>query len=131
MKHHHGLATIGVYVLALLLLSGCAGGLLGTSGDSTTAPEVIVTTYESVALSLNTVKMFIKGQEVSGKLTGVALDSQIAQWEQARQLFLQAGDALKASISATTPAAQNERMAAYNALLQKAAYEIGKMQGGK
>jgi len=122
---------IGIYLLALFLMvsvAGCAGGLFGTSGTSTTAPEVIVTTYESVALSLNTVKMFMKGQEVAGKLTGVALDAKIAQWEAARQLFLQAGDALKASISATTPTSQAERMQAYNALLQKAAFEIGKME---
>jgi hypothetical protein len=125
---------LAVLFMALFLAvapMGCAGGLFGSSGTSTTAPEVIVTTYESVALSLNTVKMYIKGQEVAGKLKGAELDAKVAQWEQARQLFLQAGDALKASIAATTPASQNERMQAYNSLLQKAAFEIGKMQGGR
>ena len=58
----------------------------------------------------------------------------ILQWEQARQLFLQAGEALKASIAAQDPTTQQQKMEAYNALLQKSAFELGKLnylKGGK
>jgi hypothetical protein len=115
-----GLVTIYLILTLLIFLSACATTPM-------TAQETVVVSYEGVALGLNATKAFIKGREVSGQLKGAELDKVILQWEQARQLFLQAGDALKASIAAQDPATQQQKMEAYNALLQKAAFELGKL----
>jgi hypothetical protein len=114
------LVAIYLVLTMLIFLSACATAPM-------TAPETGVVSYEGVALGLNATKAFIKGREVSGQLKGAELDKVILQWEQARQLFLQAGDALKASIAAQDPTTQHQKMEAYNALLQKSAFELGKL----
>jgi hypothetical protein len=115
-----GLVALYLGLALLIFLSACATTPM-------TGQETVVVSYEGVALGLNATKAFIKGREVSGQLKGAELDKVILQWEQARQLFLQAGDALKASIAAQDPATQQQKMEAYNALLQKAAFELGKL----
>jgi hypothetical protein len=120
------LAFIGVLAL-FVFISSCATAPMN-------AREQTVVSYEGVALGLNAAKAFIKGREVSGQLKGEELDRTILQWEQARQLFLQAGEALKASIAAQDSTTQSRKMEAYNSLLQKAAFELGKLdylKGGR
>jgi hypothetical protein len=117
-----GLVALYVVLTFLIFLSSCAG-----IGKPMAASETAVVTYEGVALGLNAMKAFIKGREISGQLKGEDLDKVIGQWEQARQLFLQAGETLKASIAAQEPATQQQKIEAYNALLQKAAFELGKL----
>ena len=119
-----------VFILSLFILSGCAG-IFGQSGTSTTGPEIVATTYEGIALGLNGMKAYIKGQEISKQLTGLALDEKIAQWETARKLFIAAGDALKESLTAPTPEMQNQKIKTYNDLIQKAALELGKLEKWK
>ena len=129
-KNHYfsgGIAVLIAVLALFILVSSCA------TTPMTTREQVVVS-YEAVALGLNATKAFIKGREVSGQLKGAELDKAILQWEQARQLFLQGGEALKASIAAQDPTSQQQKMEAYNALLQKAALELGKLdylKGGK
>ena len=119
-RQRHGVI---VYVFLLACLIGCAG----TSPQISTQ-ETQVWTYETVAIALNGVKGFIKGQELSGALKGAELDAKIAQWELARQIFLKAGDALKESILAQTPAEQGTKMKSYNDMVQQAGQQIGQLQ---
>ena len=117
-----GMVALYVVLIFLIFLSSCAG-----MRNPRSASETAVVTYESVALGLNTAKAFIKGKEVSGQLKGEELDKVVAQWETARVLFIQAGDALKLSLAAKDPVAERQKMDAYNVLLQKAAFELGKL----
>jgi hypothetical protein len=112
--------------LLALSLSGCA-----TTGSTLPAAQTATVTYEMVGLGLNTVKAFIKGQEVSGQLTGAALDERVNQFNTAQKFYVGAGDAIIASITAKDPATQAQKMQAYNDLLQKAALELGKLQAWK
>ena len=116
------LAYLAVILLIIIFVSACA-----TGGKTFSSSEMAVVTYEGVALSLNTVKAYIKGREVSGQLKGEELDGVIAQWETARKLFIEAGEALKMFIAAKDVFAQQEKLEVYNALLQKAAFELGKL----
>ena len=127
------LAALFVIIAISLVLFSC-GTMTGTRGTSTSSLEVTVATYEDVALGLNAVKGYIKGQEITGQLQGADLDKAVAQWEMARQLFIQSGESLKASVAARDLLTQQQRLEAYNALLQKAALELGKLnylKGGK
>ena len=117
-----GLVALYLVLTFLIFLSSCAG-----TGKPMSSSETAVLTYEGVALGLNTAKAFIKGREISGKLKGEELDKVIAQWEAARKLFLDAGEALKLSIGVADPVTQAQKMTAYNSLLQKAAFELGKL----
>lgn len=92
--------------------------------------ETSVLTYEMVALSLNTAKGYIKGQELSGALKGAELDAAIAKWEMGRKLFLQAGDTLAQSINSTTEAERKSKMQLYNQMLQQAGQIAGQFKGG-
>ena len=129
------LAALFVIIAIFMFLASC-GTMTGTQGTPASSQEVVVATYEDVALGLNAVKGFIKGREVSKQLEGADLDEAIAQWEQARKLHFEAGEALKASIAARDMPTQQQKMEAYNALLQKASFELGKLNylktgGGK
>jgi len=133
-----GLVALFIVTALFVFVSSCGwvGVKQGSTGtELTPVQEGIAVTYEGVALGLNMVKGYIKGQEVSGKLQGQALDDVIAKWENARQLFLKAGDEIKESIAAKDPPTQEQKMALYNSLLQKAAFELGKLDylktGGK
>lgn len=117
-----GLVALYIVLTFLFFLSSCAG-----MGKPMSASETAVVTYEGVALGLNTAKAFIKGREVSSQLKGEELDKVIAQWEAARVLFVQAGDALKLSLAAKDPVTERQKMDTYNILLQKAAFELGKL----
>jgi len=125
-----GLVILFIASAFLIFLSSC--GWVGirqadSGAELTSTQEGMAATYEGVALSLNMAKGYLKGQEVSGRLQGRALDDVIAKWENARQLFLEAGDAIKESIAAKDPPTQEQKMALYNKLLQQAAFEIGKL----
>ena len=124
-----GLVAVYLILTFLIFFSSCAG-----TGKPMSASETAVLTYEGVALGLNTAKAFIKGREVSGQLKGEELDKAVAQWETARVFFIQAGDALKLSLAAKDPITERQKMDAYNVLLQKAAFELGKLdylKGGR
>jgi hypothetical protein len=116
------MAGLAVILLMIIFVSSCA-----TGGKPVLSGETAVVTYEGVALGLNTVKAYIKGKEVSGQLKGEELDGVIAQWEEARKLFIEAGEALKMSIAAKDLLTQQRKLEAYNTLLQKAAFELGKL----
>jgi hypothetical protein len=118
--------------LVIAFFALCLTGCPGISGvNQTQVQEASVASYEGVALSLNLAKGFIKGKELSGQLKGAELDAVILKWEQARTLFLQAGDALAASIVAPTPTDRAAQVQKYNVLLMKAGQMAGEIQGGK
>ena len=125
-----GLVALFVVAAVFIFISSCAPVVTSTRTSTpalTPTQEGIAVTYEGVALSLNMVKGYIKGQEVSGKLTGQALDDVIAKYENARQGFLKAGEAIKDAVAAKDPPTQEQKMALYNQLLQQAAFELGKL----
>jgi hypothetical protein len=125
-----GLVALFIVVAVFIFISSCAPPVTNpgsTTPALTPTQEGIAVTYEGVAFSLNMVKGYIKGQEISGKLQGQALDDVIAKWEKARQMFLSAGDTIKEAVAAKDPPTQEQKMALYNQMLQQAAFELGKL----
>jgi hypothetical protein len=118
---------LSILILALFFafsLSGCPGG-----GSTVTPIEVMqpmVISYEGAALSLNTWKAYIKGQELGGSLKSPELDALIAEFEKARIAHRTAGDWLLKVASATTEAESKASLLKYNEYLTQVALEIGK-----
>ena len=117
----------GLYLLAFIFmisLWGCPWG--GSTVNPVTVMTPVVITYEGAAISLNTWKAYIKGQELGGSLKAPELDARIAEFEKARVAHRAAGDFLLKSVSATTEAETKLNLQKYNDYLTEVAIEIGK-----
>jgi hypothetical protein len=126
-----GLVALFIVTAIFIFISSCTPVVTNpgsATAELTPVQEGMAVTYEGVALTLNMIKGYIKGQEVSGQLQGQALDDVIDKWEKARQVFLKAGDAIKEAIAAKDPPTQELKMALYNKLLEQAAFELGKLE---
>ena len=88
--------------------------------------EVAVVTYESTAVALKTAYVYLSEREKNGSLSGEPLARAKADYNLARNKFIQAGDMLKKAIE--SPLAFNQAL--YQSLLEQAAVAAAQLSKG-